>query len=104
MQLTPSRQGYREDLNLALVIADSVDALTMSRFQAVDLEVTTKPDLTPVSDADRAAEELIRQQLKRARPRDAVTGEEFGTVGASERSWHIDPIDGNKYFVRGVTV
>src|SRR5690625_6653990 len=102
MQLTPPRQGYREDLNLALVIADAVDALTMSRFQAVDLQVDTKPDMTPVSDADRAAEELIRRQLKRARPRDAVTGEEFGTDGNSKRRWTIDPIDGTKNFVRGV--
>src|SRR5690625_1243744 len=104
MQLTPSRQGYREDLNLALVIADSVDALTMSRFQAVDLKVETKPDMTPVSDADRAAEELIREQLKRARPRDAVTGEEFGHTGSGRRRWIIDPIDGTKNFVRGVPV
>ena len=104
MQLTPSRQGYREDLNLALVIADSVDALTMSRFQAVDLRVDTKPDMTPVSDADRAAEELIREQLKRARPRDAVTGEEFGHTGSGKRRWIIDPIDGTKNFVRGVPV
>lgn len=104
MQLSTPRQGYREDLNLALVIADAVDGLTMDRFQAVDLEVTTKPDLTPVSDADRAAEELIRAQLKRARPRDAVTGEEFGTDGASKRRWIIDPIDGTKNFVRGVPV
>ena len=104
MQLTPSRQGYREDLNLALVIADSVDALTMSRYQSVDLKVDTKPDMTPVSDADRAAEELIRQQLKRARPRDAVTGEEYGTTGSGKRRWIIDPIDGTKNFVRGVPV
>ena len=104
MQLTPSRQGYREDLNLALVIADSVDALTMSRFQSVDLQVDTKPDMSPVSDADRAAEELIRQQLKRARPRDAVTGEEYGTTGSGKRRWVIDPIDGTKNFVRGVPV
>ena len=104
MQLTPSRQGYREDLNLALVIADSVDALTMSRFQSDDLKVDTKPDMTPVSDADRAAEELSRQQLKRARPRDAVTGEEYGTTGWGKRRWIIDPIDGTKNFVRGVPV
>src|SRR5699024_7884044 len=104
MQLTPSRQGYREDLNLALVIADSVDALTMSRFQSVDLKDDTKRDMTPVSDADRAAEELIRQRLKRDRPRDAITGEEYGTTGSGKRSWIIDQIDGTKNFVRGVPV
>ena len=73
----------------------------MSRFQAVDLRVDTKPDMTPVSDADRAAEELIREQQARS-SRDAVTGEEFGHTGSEQRRWIIDPIDGTKNFVRGV--
>ena len=55
--------GYDDDLRLALVIADMVDSHTMSRFQAVDLAVETKPDLTPVSDADRAAEEDIKEEM-----------------------------------------
>lgn len=95
---------YNDDLRLAHVIADSVDSLTLSRFKAVDLVVETKPDLTPVSDADKAAEEAIRSHLSRARPRDAITGEEFGTTGKSNRHWVIDPIDGTKNFVRGVPV
>jgi histidinol-phosphatase len=86
------------------VIADQVDALTMSRFKAQDLRVETKPDLTPVSDADRAAEELIRAQLSRARPRDAVHGEEMADTGHGPRRWVVDPIDGTKNFVRGVPV
>jgi histidinol-phosphatase len=96
--------GYDDDLRLALVIADMVDAHTTSRFQAVDLQVETKPDLTPVSDADRAAEEIIRGQLKRSRSRDAVVGEEFAPTGHSTRRWIVDPIDGTKNFVRGVPV
>jgi histidinol-phosphatase len=96
--------GYDDDLRLAHVIADQVDAVTISRFTAVDLKVETKPDLTPVSDADRAAEELIRSQLKRTRPRDAILGEEFGSTGHGARQWIIDPIDGTKNFVRGVPV
>ncbi|MFN8077308.1 MAG: histidinol-phosphatase [Kineosporiaceae bacterium] len=96
--------SYDDDLRLAHVIADQVDALTMSRFQAADLRVETKPDLTPVSDADRAAEELIRSQLRRTRPRDAVIGEEFPATGHSTREWVVDPIDGTKNFVRGVPV
>ncbi len=96
--------GYQDDLRLALVIADMVDSHTMSRFQAVDLQVETKPDLTPVSDADRAAEEIVRTQLRRSRPRDAVTGEEFEATGHGRRRWVIDPIDGTKNFVRGVPV
>ncbi len=96
--------AYDDDLRLAHVIADQADALTMSRFHASDLVVETKPDLTPVSDADRASEELIRNQLRRTRPRDAVIGEEFGQTGHGARQWIIDPIDGTKNFVRGVPV
>lgn len=96
--------GYDDDLRLAHVIADSVDGLTMSRFLAADLQVETKPDLTPVSDADRDAEELIRSQLRRTRPRDAVLGEEFAPTGHAQRQWVVDPIDGTKNFVRGVPV
>ncbi|MFI7588368.1 histidinol-phosphatase [Spongisporangium articulatum] len=96
--------GYDDDLRLAHVIADQVDSFTMSRFQAEDLVVTAKPDLTPVSDADRGAEELIRSSLKRTRPRDAVLGEEFGLTGHGSRQWIVDPIDGTKNYVRGVPV
>ncbi len=96
--------GYDDDLRLAHVIADQVDAVTIARFTAVDLLVETKPDLTPVTDADRAAEELIRSQLRRTRPRDAVIGEEFGSTGRGARQWIVDPIDGTKNFVRGVPV
>jgi histidinol-phosphatase len=95
---------YDDDLRLAHVVADQVDALTSSRFQAVDLKVETKPDLTPVSDADRDAEDLIRNSLRRTRPRDAVLGEEFGSTGHGSRQWIVDPIDGTKNFVRGVPV
>ncbi|RMI03384.1 histidinol-phosphatase [Cellulomonas triticagri] len=95
---------YDDDLRLAHVIADQVDSLTMSRFKAQDLRVETKPDLTPVSDADRTAEELIRSQLSRARPRDAVHGEEMPDTGHGPRRWVVDPIDGTKNFVRGVPV
>ena len=76
----------------------------MGRFTADDLVVETKPDLTLVSDADRAAEALLRGQLSRARPRDAVVGEEAGTTGRGPRRWMLDPIDGTHNFVRGVPV
>ncbi|WP_426561874.1 histidinol-phosphatase [Angustibacter sp. McL0619] len=95
---------YDDDLRLAHVVADQVDALTMDRFRATDLRVESKPDLTPVSDADLRAEELVRSQLKRTRPRDAVVGEELETTGHGPRRWVIDPIDGTKNFVRGVPV
>lgn len=95
---------YHDDLRLAHVLADAADAATMERFKALDLKVETKPDLTPVSEADKAAEELIRTSLQRTRPRDAVLGEEFGTEGHGSRRWIIDPIDGTKNYVRGVPI
>ncbi|EMF02584.1 histidinol-phosphatase [Streptomyces mobaraensis NBRC 13819 = DSM 40847] len=95
---------YHDDLRLAHVLADAADAATMERFKALDLKVETKPDMTPVSEADKAAEELIRGHLQRARPRDAVLGEEFGGEGLGPRRWVIDPIDGTKNYVRGVPV
>ena len=96
--------SYDDDLRLAHVLADAVERVTMARFRAADLVVESKPDLTPVTDADRAAEELIRLQLKRTRPRDVVQGEEFDTTGHGSRRWVVDPIDGTKNFVRGVPV
>ena len=96
--------SYTDDLRLAHILADSVDGLTMKRFKSQDLTVETKPDLTPVTDADREAEQVIRAQLGRVRNRDAVIGEEFGTTGSGGRQWVIDPIDGTKNYVRGVPV
>src|ERR1044072_5295592 len=93
--------AYHDDLRFAHVLADAADAQTMERFKALDLKVETKPDMTPVSEADKAAEELIRSQLQRARPRDAVLGEEFGSEGTGPRRWVVDPIDGTKNYVRG---
>ncbi len=95
---------YTDDLRLAHVLADDADSLTSTRFKALDLHVMTKPDLSPVTDADRAVEEGIRRTLSRVRSRDAITGEELGATGHSQRRWIIDPIDGTKNFVRGVPV
>ncbi|MBO0810249.1 MAG: histidinol-phosphatase [Actinobacteria bacterium] len=96
--------GYDDDLRFAHVLADSADDIAARRFRALDLRVESKADLTPVTDADRAAEESLRNVLRRSRPRDAVLGEEFGRIGAGPRCWVIDPIDGTKNFVRGVPV
>ncbi len=96
--------SFTDDLRLAHVLADDADSLTTSRFKALDLHVTTKPDLTQVSDADVAVEEAIRRTLGRARPRDAVQGEEQGSTGWGPRRWVVDPIDGTSNFVRGVPV
>lgn len=91
------------DLTLALRMADAADAITLARFEASNLEVSAKPDLTPVSDADLAVEREMRAILERERPDDAILGEEFGgDVSHEGRQWIIDPIDGTKNFVRGV--
>jgi histidinol-phosphatase len=97
-------RGLTDDLRLAHLLADDADSITMSRFKALDLHVTSKPDLTPVTDADTAVEEAIRRTLGRARPRDAVHGEEMADTGWGPRRWVVDPIDGTKNFVRGVPV
>jgi histidinol-phosphatase len=96
--------GYDDDLRFAHVLADAADDITMRRFRALDLRVESKPDLTPVTDADLAAEESLRHVLSRARPRDAVLGEESGQTGVGKRCWVLDPIDGTKNYVRGVPV
>jgi histidinol-phosphatase len=95
----------QDDLALAMTLADRADTLTRERFGALDLRVETKPDLTPVTDADRAVEAELREVLGRERPGDSVVGEEFGgTTTFTGRQWIIDPIDGTKNFVRGVPV
>ncbi len=96
--------NFTDDLRLAHVLADDADSLTASRYKALDLHVVNKPDLSPVTDADESVEEGIRRTLSRARPRDAVLGEEYGSSGFGQRRWVVDPIDGTKNFVRGVPV
>lgn len=93
-----------DDVRLAHLMADDADSLSMSRFKALDLRVATKPDHTPVTEADTAVEESIRRTLARTRPRDAIKGEEFADTGEAPRRWIIDPIDGTKNYLRGVPV
>ena len=101
----PTPSPYADDLALALRIAAAADAVTMARFNARDLVVETKPDLTPVSDADRAVELLVRELVATERAHDGVLGEEYPElVGSSGRRWIVDPVDGTKNFVRGVPV
>ena len=100
----PPDAGWAADLELALGLAELADAVTTDRFRAADLVVSSKPDLSPVSDADQAVEQLIRQRLATDRPADAFCGEESGTAGSGPRAWVLDPIDGTKNFVRGVPV
>ena len=92
------------DLDLALRLAEISDEISLKRYQALDLVVETKPDLSPVTDADKAVESAIREELTKSRPADLVVGEEFGQPDslAGKYYWVIDPIDGTKNFLRGV--
>ncbi|RZS87149.1 histidinol-phosphate phosphatase [Motilibacter rhizosphaerae] len=98
------RDDRVDDLALAHAVADACDAITLARFRALDLQVSAKPDATPVSDADTAAERAARELLARERPGDAVHGEEYADTGSGPRRWVLDPIDGTKNYVRGVPV
>ena len=100
----PDHPDYTDDLRLAHLLADDADSISSDRFKALDLHVLSKPDLTPVTDADQAVEDGLRRTLSRVRSRDAITGEEQGDTGSGSRRWIIDPIDGTKNFVRGVPV
>ena len=89
------------DIALALRLADAAADAIRPHFRA-GLSAERKGDATPVTIADRAAEEAMRRILKAEVPRDAVIGEEFGaTTGASGRSWVLDPIDGTTSFLAG---
>lgn len=92
------------DLDLAIDLADLADSISYRHFVAQDFIVETKPDLTPVTECDRAVESAIMDRLARERPDDSVLGEEFGSRGTSTRRWIVDPIDGTKNFVRGVPI
>ena len=100
----PQNLSLADDLELAIQLADAADAISRERFTAMDLAVTTKPDRTPVTDADQAVEKAIRALLAEQRPADGILGEEFGAEGSSTRQWIIDPIDGTAGFLRGIPI
>ena len=90
-------------LEAAVEIARAAGDLTLRWFRSSALAVDHKGDGSPVTEADRAAERLVRDELMRRYPADAVVGEEEAdTPGTSGRRWMVDPIDGTKAFMRGV--
>jgi histidinol-phosphatase len=92
------------DLSLAFALADLADSITVERFQAEDLVVETKPDLTPVTEADRAVEQALRKRIGEERPGHGIVGEEFGAGQPGTARWILDPIDGTKNYLRGIPV
>lgn len=95
---------YQADLDLALELANIADAISLERFRALDLHVESKPDRSPVTDADKSVEQAIKKVLADKVPNDALIGEEYGTTGSAARTWIIDPIDGTANYLRGVPV
>jgi histidinol-phosphatase len=92
------------DLAYALQLADAADEISLRRFRAGDLRVETKADRTPVTDADHAVEQALRERIAGDRPGEGVLGEEDGGEGAADVRWIVDPIDGTRNFWRGVPV
>jgi histidinol-phosphatase len=103
-RLPPER--YRDQLAIALELADLADAQTLPRYRQRTFTVERKPDRTEVTEADRGTESAIRTRLSVMFPDHAVLGEEEGLVGDANATWRwiIDPIDGTANFVKGVPV
>ena len=91
------------DLALALRLADAADAISLPYFRS-GLPIETKPDLTPVTEADRAVETELRGLLAAERPVDAILGEEHGATTGGTRRWILDPIDGTRNYARGIPI
>lgn len=100
-----SSSTHSAELEFALTLADFADEISLARYRALDLVITTKPDKSPVTDADKSVEAAISSAIHGKYPNDGIVGEEFGTSGSrgsKDRYWVIDPIDGTKNFLRGV--
>ena len=96
-----SRRALHPTLAAAVEAAHAAGEIAL-RYYRGGVEVTLKPDQTPVTQADREAEQAIREVLTRAFPDWGFLGEEFGETGDRETRWIVDPIDGTKNFIRGV--
>src|SRR3954469_13986896 len=90
-------------LEFAVEIARQAGELTLQYFRRSDLAVERKADQSPVTIADRSAEELLRKRIRERFGDDSIIGEELGEqVGGSAFQWVLDPIDGTKSFIHGV--
>jgi histidinol-phosphatase len=98
-------EKYRDELEFALSLADDSRRILRGHFEAPlsGLRVEWKGDNTPVTLADRATEEALRERMQKTTPGYGIIGEEFGRApGSSGREWVVDPIDGTKAFIHGV--
>jgi len=93
---------FEKELQVARAVAQQAGELAL-QSQARGFETESKPDLSPVTSADRASEQLICSLLEEAFPEDGILGEEGAAKEShSGRRWIIDPIDGTRDFVRGI--
>jgi histidinol-phosphatase len=98
-----SKNDITERMNFAVEIAREAGEITRRYFRRDDLVVDRKADQSPVTIADRSAEELLRARIGERFSRDAIIGEELGeAAGSSGYQWILDPIDGTKSFIQGV--
>jgi histidinol-phosphatase len=91
------------DLAFAQALADAADAVTLRYFRSLELSVKTKPDRSPVTEADTQTERVLRELIARERSGEGAFGEEFGDEGGATR-WILDPIDGTRNYLRGLPV
>ena len=90
-------------MSFAVDLAERAGKVTLQYFNQPELQVDRKSDLSPVTAADKGAEELIRREIEKAFPTDSILGEEFGEkTGSSGYRWVLDPIDGTVSFISGV--
>lgn len=100
--MTSANLDLAQELDLALALVKEAETPILGRFQK-KLEVVKKRDNTPVTEADREAETVIRRRLAEQRPDHGVIGEEYGVhLPAARYKWVVDPIDGTKAFIHGV--
>jgi histidinol-phosphatase len=95
-------EPFRNLIEFAVEVAWRAGRISLAHYQT-GIAAETKADASPVTEADRAAERLVRELIETKFPNDAIVGEEFGEVRAgARRRWIVDPIDGTRTFVRGV--
>ena len=93
---------FRNLVEFAVEVAWRAGRIALAHYQT-GITAETKPDASPVTAADRAAEQVARDLIETKFPGDGIIGEEFGSVRTeSSRRWILDPIDGTRTYMRGV--
>jgi histidinol-phosphatase len=103
LEIPLDQAEYRARIDFAMELARIASEVTLRFFRTKAYQVERKSDRSPVTAADKGAEEAVRQAIAQRYPQDALLGEEFGSLpGQNDFEWIIDPIDGTKSFISGV--